>query len=63
MAKRWVWAHKWLPSNFLAKLIQTFNTVIRMNEVTTEMFEAIQDTCSVIYQALNTPLCLVYSAW
>ena len=46
----------------LAKLIQTFNTVIRMNEVTTEVFEAIQDTRSVIYQALNTPLCLVYSA-
>ena len=30
-----------------------------MNETTTEVFEAIQDTHSVIYQALNTPLCLV----
>ena len=45
---------------FLVKVIQTFNIIlIKMNEATTEVFEAIQDTHSVIYQALNTPLCLV----
>ena len=30
-----------------------------MNKATTEVFEAVQDTRSVIYQALNTPLGLV----
>ena len=40
--------------SFLVKVIQTFNIIlIKMNEATTEVFEAIQDTHSVIYQALK----------